>query len=62
MSFQQEFTSALETGATYPALRDIVQRHHAMGMTLQEVYDKLHTIWLKNGFDDDPNDSPLRTS
>ena len=27
---------------------------------MQEVYDKLHAIWLERGFDDDPHDSQLR--
>jgi hypothetical protein len=60
MTFQKEFSIALEAGAAFSALQDIVQRHHAMGMTLQQVYDDLHSIWLQHGFDDDPNDSPIR--
>ena len=60
MSFQQEFTASLESGAPFPALWDVVLRHKAAGMTPQEIYDKLHIIWLSHGYDDEPNDSRIR--
>lgn len=51
MNLKDEFRTALRNGANYDAVLELVHRHQAQGLLLQDAYAILQQIWLEFGFD-----------
>jgi hypothetical protein len=56
--FNTELRDALERGAKFDALIELVRESYAAGWTKDEAYETLQQIWLEFGYDDDDHDAP----
>ena len=60
VSFRERFRDALERGAEYEALREMVRHYYTLGGEKKEAYDALQEIWLEYGYDDNEHEQPDR--
>jgi hypothetical protein len=56
--FKSQIREALESGATYDSLREVLKQYYDLGCSKSEAYETLQQLWLEYGYDDDEHDQP----
>ena len=56
--FKSQLREALDKGAGYEHLKELVRQYYAVGCTKSEAYETLQQIWLDYGYDNDEHSEP----